>query len=79
MAGIIAGSVAAGWSPIERSGSRDHSQTPRASSSHRPPREEIELEVGPILTEEPKEMGGSAEPDVPRLAVPEPSKKPAES
>lgn len=73
MAGIIAGSVAAGWSPIERSGSRDHSHTPRASSNRA--RGDSELELGPVLTEEPKEMDEGAGPEVPKLVVPQPPQK----
>ncbi|KAI0102300.1 hypothetical protein GGR51DRAFT_562737 [Nemania sp. FL0031] len=67
MAGIIAGSVAAGWSPIEKNGDRDFSQVPRPSPS--PLSHGSGPETTPVLTEEPMEMDES---DVPRLRVPQP-------
>ncbi|CAJ2505046.1 Uu.00g124400.m01.CDS01 [Anthostomella pinea] len=69
MAGIIAGSVAAGWSPIEKSGERDFSQPLRPTPS---PLAHNELEPSPALTEEPTEMEESRAADVPRLSVPQP-------
>ncbi|RYC56583.1 hypothetical protein CHU98_g9625 [Xylaria longipes] len=80
MAGIIAGSVAAGWSPIEKGGERDFSQVPRASPSPSPlsHREGTGSETTPVLTEESMEIDESDMPgDVPRLRVPQPpSQKP---
>ncbi|KAI0441457.1 putative calcium P-type ATPase [Xylaria telfairii] len=79
MAGIIAGSVAAGWSPIEKSGERDFSQVPRPSPSPLSHREGSGSELAtPVLTEEPMEMDESdTHGDVPRLRVPQPpSQKP---
>ncbi|KAI0553910.1 putative calcium P-type ATPase [Xylaria curta] len=78
MAGIIAGSVAAGWSPIEKGGERDFSQIPRPSPSPLSHREGSASEVTPVLTEEPLEIDESEmSEDVPRLRVPQPpSQKP---
>ncbi|KAI0966176.1 hypothetical protein F4678DRAFT_302822 [Xylaria arbuscula] len=80
MAGIIAGSVAASWSPIEKNDSRDFSQVPRPSPSPSPLsyREGSAPEANPVLTEEPMEIDESDAPvDVPRLRVPQPpSQKP---
>lgn len=79
MAGIIAGSVAAGWSPIEKTGDRDFSQLPRPSPSPLAYREGSgSVEITPVLTEEPVEMDESdAARDVPQLRVPQPpSQKP---
>lgn len=78
MAGIIAGSVAAGWSPIEKSGDRDFPQLPRPSPSPLSHREGSGSEITPVLTEEPIEMDESDAPrDVPQLRVPQPpSQKP---
>ncbi|KAI1310719.1 hypothetical protein F5Y03DRAFT_26452 [Xylaria venustula] len=80
MAGIIAGSVAASWSPIEKNDSRDFSQAPRPSPSPSPlsHREGSAPEATPVLTEEPMEIDESEAPDdVPRLRVPQPpSQKP---
>ncbi|KAJ2996983.1 hypothetical protein NUW58_g799 [Xylaria curta] len=78
MAGIIAGSVAAGWSPIEKSGDRDFPQVSRPSPSPLSHREGSGTEVAQVLTEEPMEMDESDAPgDVPRLRVPQPpSQKP---
>ncbi|KAI0021796.1 hypothetical protein F4780DRAFT_266231 [Xylariomycetidae sp. FL0641] len=78
MAGIIAGSVAAGWSPIERENSRDFTQPPRPTpsplSSHR---EGSSAEPSAVLTEEPAEIEESRAGDVPQLRVPQPpSQKP---
>jgi P-type Ca2+ transporter type 2C len=78
MAGIIAGSVAAGWSPIEKAADRDFSQVPRPSPSPLSHREGSTSELSPVLTEEPMEMDESdARGDVPQLRVPQPpSQKP---
>ncbi|KAI0429324.1 hypothetical protein F5Y09DRAFT_261091 [Xylaria sp. FL1042] len=80
MAGIIAGSVAAGWSPIEKSDSRDFPQVPRPSPSPSPLsyQEGSGPETAPVLTEEPMEIEESDTPgEVPQLRVPQPpSQKP---
>ncbi|RWA06250.1 hypothetical protein EKO27_g8860 [Xylaria grammica] len=73
MAGIIAGSVAAGWSPIEKNGDRDFSQPLRPSPSPLSHREGSGSEIAPVLTEEPMEIDETDAPgDVPRLRVPQP-------
>ncbi|KAI0836337.1 calcium-translocating P-type ATPase [Hypoxylon sp. FL0890] len=75
MAGIIAGSVAAGWSPIERSGDRDFTQPPRPTPSPLSTRENSELEPAPVLTEEPLSIEDPGPSTVPRLSVPQPPQK----
>ncbi|KAI1100796.1 calcium-translocating P-type ATPase [Jackrogersella minutella] len=76
MAGIIAGSVAAGWSPIERSGDRDFMQPPpRPTPSPLSTRENSELEPAPALTEEPLSIEDPGPSTVPRLSVPKPPQK----
>lgn len=73
MAGIIAGSVAAGWSPIEKAGDRDFSPAARPSPSPLSHREGSGSETAPVLTEEPMEIDEFDAPgDVPRLSVPQP-------
>ena len=72
MAGIVAGSVAAGWSPIERSGSRDFGQPLRPTPSPLSHRSESDITQPPKVVEEPEELGPT---DVPRLAVPQPPSK----
>ncbi|KAI1494956.1 hypothetical protein F5X96DRAFT_422518 [Biscogniauxia mediterranea] len=78
MAGIIAGSVAAGWSPIEKTGGdRDFLPPPRPAPSPLSAREDSDLEHPPALTEEPQSIEGSGTADVPQLSVPQPpSQKP---
>ncbi|KAI0594150.1 hypothetical protein F4775DRAFT_596531 [Biscogniauxia sp. FL1348] len=78
MAGIIAGSVAAGWSPIEKTGGdRDFLPPPRPTPSPLSAREDSDLEPPPALTEEPQSIEGSGTADVPQLSVPQPpSQKP---
>ncbi|KAI1325968.1 putative calcium P-type ATPase [Xylariaceae sp. FL0255] len=74
MAGLIAGSVAAGWSPVEKNHDRDSIQPPRPSPSPLS-REGSALEEAPVLTEEPAEMDESD--GVPQLRIPQPpSQKP---
>lgn len=75
MAGIIAGSVAAGWSPIERTGDRDFTQPPRPTPSPLSTRENSELEPAPVLTEEPMSIEDPGPSTVPRLSVPQPPQK----
>ncbi|KAI1436244.1 hypothetical protein GGR50DRAFT_693429 [Xylaria sp. CBS 124048] len=73
MAGIIAGSVAAGWSPIEKAGERDFSQPIRTSPSPLSNREGSNSETTPVLTEEPVDIDEPEAPvDVPQLRVPQP-------
>ncbi|OTB11180.1 hypothetical protein K445DRAFT_16030 [Daldinia sp. EC12] len=74
MAGIIAGSVAAGWSPIERTGDRDFPPT-RPTPSPLSSREHSELEPAPVLTEEPMSIEESGPSNVPQLSVPQPPQK----
>ncbi|RYP20147.1 hypothetical protein DL767_009513 [Monosporascus sp. MG133] len=73
MAGIIAGSVAAGWSPVERTGSRDFGQPPRPAPSRLSHRENAEAEA------EATEQANPAPSDVPRLSVPQPPSKASKS
>ncbi|RYP60420.1 hypothetical protein DL769_008123 [Monosporascus sp. CRB-8-3] len=73
MAGIIAGSVAAGWSPVERTGSRDFAQPPRPAPSRLSHRENAEAEA------EATEQTSPAPADVPRLSIPQPPSKASKS
>ncbi|KAI0178605.1 calcium-translocating P-type ATPase [Hypoxylon sp. FL1284] len=75
MAGIIAGSVAAGWSPVERTGERDFTQPPRPTPSPLSNRENSGLEAAPVLTEEPMQIEDNGPSQVPRLSVPQPPQK----
>lgn len=75
MAGIVAAGVAAGWSPIERSGSRDFGQPLRPTPSPLSHRETGETEASRPLAEVPQEVDEPAPSDVPRLAVPQPPSK----
>ncbi|KAI0377740.1 calcium-translocating P-type ATPase [Hypomontagnella monticulosa] len=75
MAGIIAGSVAAGWSPVERTGDRDFTQPLRPTPSPLSNRENSDLEAAPVLTEEPMSIEDPGSSDVPRLSVPQPPQK----
>ncbi|KAI0004420.1 calcium-translocating P-type ATPase [Xylariaceae sp. FL0662B] len=76
MAGIIAGSVAAGWSPVERNGDRDFTQPPRPTPSPLSNnREDSGLEPAPVLTEEPMPIEDASSSGVPRLSVPQPPQK----
>jgi Ca2+-transporting ATPase len=70
MTGIVAGSIAAGWSPIERRGEPDFGQFPRPS----PAGQEAPVLGEQILSDEPQEMEDKAEAkqDVPILNVPKP-------
>jgi P-type Ca2+ transporter type 2C len=91
MSGIVAGSIAAGWSPVDRRGEPDYGQFPRPSppsnqgsqsdaqqaSQPRPPSRVLE-EQG--ITDEPQdiaEAGPSNTQNVPILSVPGPLKSPA--
>ncbi|KAI8626479.1 putative calcium P-type ATPase [Xylariaceae sp. FL1651] len=80
MAGIIAGSVAAGWSPVEKSGDRDFSQVPRPTPSPLSNRDDSGLEARPVLTEEPQEIeAAEATGEVPWLRVPQPPSQKSKS
>ena len=73
MAGIVAGGVAAGWSPIERRGEPDFGQFPRPVPESQPSNQ-LSVLGDQNLTSEPQEI---AEPepgrtDVPILSVPKP-------
>jgi Ca2+-transporting ATPase len=70
MTGIVAGSIAAGWSPIERRGEPDFGQFPGPS----PMGQEAPVLGEQILSDEPQEMDDKAEvkQDVPILSVPKP-------
>ncbi|KAK0742473.1 hypothetical protein B0T21DRAFT_361461 [Apiosordaria backusii] len=74
MAGIVAGGVAAGWSPIEKRGEPDFGQFPKPSPLGQ---EQSVLGDEGVLSDEPQEIG-SGEPgpsntqDVPILNVPKP-------
>ncbi|KAK8044919.1 Calcium-transporting ATPase 2 [Apiospora rasikravindrae] len=80
MAGIIAGSIAAGWSPVERNGDDTTAgQPPRPSPLSQ---QQQEGAAAPMFTEEPENMegessrpratGGGTSLDVPRLSIPKP-------
>ncbi|XXG95693.1 plasma membrane calcium [Hypoxylon texense] len=75
MAGIIAGSVAAGWSPVERTGDRDFMQPPRPAPSPLSNRENSGLEPAAELTEEPTQIEDVGPSQVPRLSIPQPPQK----
>ncbi|KAI6082093.1 calcium-translocating P-type ATPase [Hypoxylon rubiginosum] len=75
MAGIIAGSVAAGWSPVERTGERDFIPPPRPTPSPLSNRENSGLEPAAEITEEPIEIQDSGSSQVPRLSIPQPPQK----
>lgn len=81
MAGIIAGSIAAGWSPVERNdgGDSNGGHLPKPS----PLSQQQQGAASPMFTEEPESMEGesSSRPratgegtslDVPRLSIPKP-------
>ncbi|EOO03676.1 putative calcium-translocating p-type atpase protein [Phaeoacremonium minimum UCRPA7] len=81
MTGIVAGSIAAGWSPIDRNGDRDFGQFPPKSQpsptatkddgnvSGPPPT----LIVGDSMSDEPQEISqDEGTSSVPRLRVPQP-------
>jgi Ca2+-transporting ATPase len=73
MAGIIAGSVAATWSPVEKTGSRDFNQAPRAAPSPLA-QQGTTQEAGPASTTD-----NTTSSDVPRLSAPQPPSKPSVS
>ncbi|KAI4865938.1 calcium-translocating P-type ATPase [Hypoxylon rubiginosum] len=75
MAGIIAGSVAAGWSPVERTGDRDFIQAPRPTPSPLSNRDNSGLEPAAELTEEPMQIEDAGPSQVPRLSIPQPPQK----
>lgn len=73
MAGIVAGGVAAGWSPIDRRGDPDFSQFPRPTESQNGKDSSVFGDRN--LTSEPSEIseaGPSNSQNVPILGVPKP-------
>lgn len=81
MAGIIAGSVAAGWSPVV---DRDADGNAFASSftrqhSHTSTSGREGSQLGPAFTEEPEEIAPQPATDVPTLSVPQPSPRKSSS
>lgn len=68
MTGIVAGSIAAGWSPIERRGEPDFGQFPKPSQT--PPSQSVLGEQ--VLSDEPQEIDESGPSDVPIISVPKP-------
>ncbi|KAK4190784.1 hypothetical protein QBC35DRAFT_448974 [Podospora australis] len=75
MTGIVAGSIAAGWSPIDRRGEPDFGQFPKPSQT--PPSQSV-LGEEQALSDEPQELDEQAAgsnnntQDVPILSVPKP-------
>lgn len=78
MAGIVAGSIAAGWSPIDRRGEPDFGPFPRPEKSDLQKSQTNQASVlgGQTLSDEPQEIGESSQ-DVPILGVPRPPKSPS--
>ncbi len=83
MSGIVAGSIAVGWSPIDRRGEPDFGQFPRhpqgqgsqtdSQPSQPSAREPSSVLGGSHLTEEPQELGaGLGSQHVPILGLPSP-------
>jgi P-type Ca2+ transporter type 2C len=86
MSGIVAGSIAAGWSPTARNGQdKEFAPFPRPSGEQQPRRDKIDTGAeekemsmsGGAFTEEPQEMedeqqNRAASSEVPRLKVPQP-------
>ncbi|GAB1315925.1 plasma membrane calcium [Madurella fahalii] len=86
MTGIVAGSIGAGWSPIDRRGDADFGQFPRPSISRQESRNESQPPADQsvlgeqVLSDEPQEIAGevsSGTQDVPILSVPKPPKSPS--
>jgi P-type Ca2+ transporter type 2C len=70
MSGIVAGSIAAGWSPIDRRGEPDFGQYLKPPQANQP-----SMFSGQPLTDEPQEMaeaGPSTAQQTPILGVPKP-------
>ncbi|SPQ26900.1 d61fdb82-817a-4fa9-a541-f6239a72e5b4 [Thermothielavioides terrestris] len=84
MTGIVAGSIGAGWSPIDRRGESEFGQFPRPAplerSQSQPPASQSVF-GGQALTAEPQEIGDGPAPapvqDVPILSIPKPPKSPS--
>ncbi len=73
MAGIVAGGVAAGWSPIDRRGEPDFGQFPRSTESQ--PGNQSSVFGDQALTSEPQEIaepGPNNGQNVPVLGAPKP-------
>ncbi len=87
MSGIVAGSIAAGWSPIDRRGEIDFGQLPRAGqgsqSDSQPtsqqPTQQSAMFEGHQLTDEPQEIAapGPSSQHVPILSLPSPKPRPS--
>jgi Ca2+-transporting ATPase len=89
MSGIVAGSIAATWSPVDRRGEPDFGQFPKptpssqGSQSDAPaaPRAHSPVLKEKAMTDEPRDMstepGPSATQAVPILSMPKPPKSPA--
>jgi len=84
MAGIVAGSIAAGWSPIDRRGEPDFGQFPKPSPSTKssgdketprpsqPSRQGSSVLGEEAIVDEPQDIAEVRASDVPTLAVPSP-------
>jgi len=78
MTGIVAGSIAAGWSPIDRRSESDFGQFPTRDETSQ--QQSSSVLGNPSMTDEPQEMEPASseknpQPDVPILSVPDPSKR----
>lgn len=86
MAGIVAGSIAAGWSPIDRRGEPDFGQFPKPSPSTKSSQDketshpsQLSRQGSSVLGEgamvdEPQDIAEARASDVPTLSVPTPPK-----
>jgi len=84
MSGIVAGSIAAGWSPIDRRPGDDFDKFPKPSSSIRretgsnsqsdsqPSGTQPSMLSGQSFTDEPQEMAEPASSNVPIISMPKP-------
>jgi Ca2+-transporting ATPase len=80
MTGIVAGSIAAGWSPIDRRGEPDFGQFPRPGPAGQESQAPADRSVlgDEMLSDEPQEMSEEPEKqqqdtaDVPILSMPKP-------
>lgn len=84
MAGIVAGSIAAGWSPIDRRGEPDFGQFPKPSPSTKSSQDKETLQPSQLsrqgssvlgegaLVDEPQDIAEARASDVPTLTIPKP-------
>jgi Ca2+-transporting ATPase len=84
MAGIVAGSIAAGWSPIDRRGEPDFGQFPKPSPSTKSSQDKDTLQPSQLsrqgssvlsdqaLVDEPQDISEARASDVPTLGMPKP-------